>query len=59
MMSYEDFYNKQKELSGCYYRIVGELNGQVVKSCWRKNTFFDLAKKPAGKMKIMGIEIKS
>lgn len=58
MMSYNEFFKRQRELAGCSYRIVGKLNGQTVKSCWRKNLWFDLAEKPAGKMEILGIEVQ-
>lgn len=58
MMSYTEFYKRQEELHGCSYRIVGELNGKIVKSCWRKNLWHDLAEKPNGEnLKILGIEI--
>lgn len=39
-------------------RIVGLLNNKVVKSCWRKANFCDLAETPSNKIiKITGIEI--
>lgn len=59
-MTYSDFYKNYNNFIGKKYRIVGLLNGRIVKSCWRSITEHkDLSEKPKENIiKNISVEIK-
>ena len=58
-ISYEEFVTNFDKYKGKFHRLVGELNGKVVFSCWRNTICFDYAKTPTGKwLKNIKVEIK-
>ena len=58
-ISYEEFVTNFDKYKGKFHRVVGELNGKVVFSCWRNTIYNDYAKTPSGKwLKNIKIEIK-
>lgn len=48
-ISIEEFVTNFDKYKGKFHRLVGELNGKVVFSCWRKTVNNDYAKTPTGK----------
>ena len=58
-ISYEEFVNNFDKYKGKFHRVVGELNGEVVSSCWRNTIYNDYAKTPNENLvKNIRIEIK-
>ena len=58
-ISIEEFVTNFDKYKGKFHRLIGELNGKVVFSCWRKTINNDYAKTPTGKwLKNIKVEIK-
>lgn len=58
-ISLEEFVTNFDKYKGKFHRLVGELNGTVVSSCWRNTIYNDYAKTTSGKLlKNIKVEIK-
>ena len=57
-ISYEEFVTNFDKYKGKFHRLVGELNGKVVFSCWRNTNYNDYAKSSGKLIKNIKVEIK-